>query len=403
MTKILPDINESLRLNALDDYDVLDSLPEKDYDDLTRIASMICDTPIALISLIDNTRQFFKSRLGIDVTESPKGISFCTHAIQAPREIFIIPDARIDERFSDNPLVVGSPGVVFYAGMPLVTPEGFALGTICVIDTRPRDLTEQQKITLMSLANQVINLLELRKKNALLVKSQNQLQVLAKEMEAFACSASHDLKEPIRMVKSFTGLLEKKYAAGMDETARKYIYFASDGAKRMEILINDLLEYSRTSKINNDVAEVSIQEIVEDVKQLFSLDIAEKSAVIEMGELPRIRVSRAAIRQILQNIISNAVKYHEKDNNPVISIQVTDIKTHWQFAITDNGIGIPEDQQEVIFGIFKRLHSKENYSGTGIGLAICKKIVENYGGNIWVTSTIGKGSTFYFTIIKINK
>jgi GAF domain-containing protein len=161
----IPD-NEDLRFEALDAYKILDTLPEEEYDALTKIAAQICGTPIALVTLVDHNRQWFKSHHGLDVTETPRDFAFCAHAINTPNELLIIPDATKDERFHDNPLTTNDPNVVFYAGTPLNTKDGYSLGTLCVIDNKPREgLTESQQELLRALANQVISQFELRKKN----------------------------------------------------------------------------------------------------------------------------------------------------------------------------------------------------------------------------------------------
>lgn len=169
-------INEQERLEALYEYDVLDTLPEQDFDYLTAIASQICDTPISLITLIDASRQWFKSNHGIDVRETDRSYSFCAHAINTPNKIMVVPDARFDERFTDNPFVTNEPRVVFYAGVPLVTDAGYALGTLCIIDNKPRMLNEKQYEALRALSNQVVRLLDLRKKNKELAETKDALE-----------------------------------------------------------------------------------------------------------------------------------------------------------------------------------------------------------------------------------
>jgi PAS domain S-box-containing protein len=175
---IKPEIatNEAARIAALREYSVLDTLPEKDFDDITLIASQICGTPISLITLVDSGRQWFKSRVGLDTPETPRDLAFCAHAINKPHEMMVIPDSREDERFADNPLVTGAPEVIFYAGVPLINPDGFALGTLCIIDNKPKELNEQQKTALKSLSSYVVNLLELRRKNLALAATKYELR-----------------------------------------------------------------------------------------------------------------------------------------------------------------------------------------------------------------------------------
>ena len=173
-------INEKERIEALKSYMILDSHVEKEFDEITKLASIICKVPIALISLIDSERQWFKSRIGLDVTETSRPISFCGHAINHSEELFIISDSRKDSRFFDNPLVTGDPNVIFYAGSPLLDESGFVLGTLCVIDNHPKNLTEEQKLVLKYLSNQVVNLMKYRRNNLLLA---NENYILKRKSE----------------------------------------------------------------------------------------------------------------------------------------------------------------------------------------------------------------------------
>lgn len=180
--------NEKARIEALREYNILDTLPEKAYEDITKIASAICQIPIALISLIDEDRQWFKSHHGLNLIETSRDISFCSHALDADSGIFIIKDAREDLRFSDNPLVTGSPNIVFYAGVPLISTDGFSLGTLCVIDDKLRELDQNQIDSLKALSNQVVKLFELRKKNRLLDESLAEMENRNIELQKFAYS-----------------------------------------------------------------------------------------------------------------------------------------------------------------------------------------------------------------------
>ncbi len=226
------------------------------------------------------------------------------------------------------------------------------------------------------------------------------LEISNKELEQFAYIASHDLQEPLRMISSFLTQIEKKYAEQLDDRGKKYIFYAVDGAKRMRTIILDLLEYSRAGRDKGELENVDLNECVDEVCKLLDNTIHEKKAKINYEELPSVRGPKSQLRQIIQNLISNALKYQHPENTPIINLSVTDKQAFWEIAIQDNGIGIETQHTEKIFIIFQRLHGKEEYSGTGIGLAVCKKIVENWGGRIWVESNLGQGVTFYFTLPK---
>jgi light-regulated signal transduction histidine kinase (bacteriophytochrome) len=204
------------------------------------------------------------------------------------------------------------------------------------------------------------------------------------------------------MVTGFLKLLENKYKSSLDETAVKYIHYAVDGADRMKILIKDLLEYSKVSSSNGLTGNTDMNEIVAEILQVFALKITSQHAIIKVGQLPILANSlKSRLFQLMQNLIGNALKYHGTAA-PEISIDAIEKNDHWLFSLSDNGIGIDPVYAEKIFIIFQRLHSKDEFSGTGIGLSICKKIVEMHGGKIWVAPNLPAGSVFYFTIRKTN-
>ena len=223
-----------------------------------------------------------------------------------------------------------------------------------------------------------------------------------KDLEKFAYVASHDLQEPLRMVTGFLKLLENKHKSALDETALKYIHYAVDGADRMKTLINDLLEYSKVSSSKELTSDTDMNEIVAEVLRVFALKIGEQQAIINVGQLPVLAGTLTSrLFQLMQNLIGNALKY-QGPAAPEISIQATEEYDHWLFTVADNGIGIDPFFAEKIFIIFQRLHSKDEFKGTGIGLSICKKIVEMHGGKIWVAPNLPFGSIFCFTLIRTN-
>ena len=217
------------------------------------------------------------------------------------------------------------------------------------------------------------------------------------ELQQFAYVASHDLQEPLRMVSSYTQLLGKRYKGKLDTDADEFIGFAVDGANRMQQLIRDLLEYSRVGAKETPIEPTDCHAIMHNVIENLSSSIEETEAHITTDKLPTLNANATQLSQLFQNLLGNAIKF-KGEGRPTVHVTAKKEGVDWQFAFRDNGIGIPADQQQRIFDIFQRLHSRSEYPGTGIGLAICKKIVERHGGRIWVVSSPGEGATFYFTL-----
>ena len=202
------------------------------------------------------------------------------------------------------------------------------------------------------------------------------------------------------MIGNYTQLIKKRMNANMDEVSEEYMYFVTDGVKRMQRLLDDLLDYSRLGKSQN-LKNTDLNNTLLIVMNNLMMVMQETQAAIYCNELPTIYASSSEMMQLFQNIISNAIKFRAKDIKPIIKIRCIDETERYLISIKDNGIGIPEEHQSRVFTIFERLHAKDEYEGTGIGLSTCKKIVTNLGGEIWVESTFGEGTTFYFTIPKV--
>ena len=230
-----------------------------------------------------------------------------------------------------------------------------------------------------------------------LMRMHDELERSNRELEQFAYVASHDLQEPLRKVASFCQLLERRYKGQLDERADQYIGFAVDGAKRMQVLINDLLAFSRVGRLTREQVVVSCDEIVAQATANLGTAIEEAGAEITAGPLPAVRGEPALLAAVFQNLIGNAVKFHG-DEPPRVTLSAARDGDFWAFTCADNGIGIEPEYADRIFVIFQRLHPKDAYPGTGIGLAMCRKIIEYHGGRIWLDTDAGRGTTFRFTL-----
>lgn len=218
------------------------------------------------------------------------------------------------------------------------------------------------------------------------------------ELEQFASIASHDLQSPLRSIVNFTQLLKRNVEGKLDKDTEEFLGFIEAGGKRMQSLITDLLQVARVNKDLPDMTVVSMNQILASVREQLSLSLREAGASLEVTDLPDVPGHEGQLTQLLQNLIGNATKYVAAGVKPVIRISATREQDEWHFVVADNGIGIPAKHLASVFVIFQRLHLDDQYSGSGIGLAICKKVVERHQGRIWVTSEVGKGSEFHFTL-----
>lgn len=394
---ILPQ-NEKQRLQALDSYQIMDSLPEEDFDELTKMASQICGTPIALITLLDSSRQWFKSKLGIDVQQTPRAHAFCAHTIIDPTGVMVVSNAREDQRFAENPLVTGDPNIAFYAGISLLTPEGMALGSLCVIDTVPRKLDEQQIWSLKVLGKQVIAQMELRKKLLLLCETNRRLAETNQFMQQFATTAAHDIKNPLTTISMSAELLTRHLENSGDKKGHNLALVCLNGIKALRKLINDMLDYSIRPEILT--AQHETIELGSFFRKTVSMLSIPENVQISYPETKiEISTSAIALQQIMINLLTNSVRYNDKQTCQ-IQIDCVVIDDLANITVRDNGIGIRKEELERIFQRNVTLNTSDRFaqSGTGIGLATVKLLVEKLGGEISVQSTPYIGSAFTFTI-----
>jgi len=390
---ILPGIteDEELRLEALHTLGILDTQQEDDYEDIVKLASAICQTPISLVSLIDSQRQWFKARIGLDLNETVRDISFCAHAIQDD-DIMVVPNVLEDERFYDNPLVVNDPNIRFYAGMPLKTRAGFKVGTLCVIDRTPRNLTHDQVFALQTLGKQVMNLLELRINNARLQK----LNSLQNKMLAIV---SHDVRNPLITVQSLIrmvedGQLSRNEFNTVTEQLQNQVGLTLD-------LLNNLIEWgvSQMRGENFTVQGFGLHMLVEE-EFVKTRNMAHAKGLWLKNNVHQSMVIKADInmlRFMLRNMITNAIKFTDKGG---ISVSCNETECGWNVNITDTGVGIPPERQVKLLNRQDRYTTAgtRNEAGSGMGLVMCFEFAEKHNGEITINSEPGKGSTFTISL-----
>lgn len=398
MSNYTPHAKEEERLAALDSYQILDSLPEKDYNDLVRLASYVCDAPISMVNLVAAERQWSKAVHGTDLTEIDRKDAFCPIAINSEDEIFIVHDTHLDERFKENPLVIKDPNLGFYAGVKLETEEGLPLGMFCVLDYEPRDLSDKQKDALRIIGKQVMNLLNLRRNNLSLERARKELENRNDELERFASLAAHDLKSPLGQVTGLLHLFKDSYGADLDKEALEILDTVDLAANNLKELIDGLLDYARSDQMLESKREwVAIEELKEDISKPFNL--SNKGRIELISPLEEIYINKTAIQRILINLVSNAIKYNDK-KSPLVEVSLKKDDHSYQISVEDNGPGIAPEDRESIFQMFQILDNEDNEGNTGhgIGLAMVKKLTESMGGSIEVEDSQLGGVAFHLQV-----
>ena len=424
--------NEAERLQALERYQVLDTLAEEAFDDLTQLAAYICGTPIALISLVDEQRQWFKSKVGLDATETPRELAFCAHAICQPDQPLVVPNALDDERFASNPLVTSDPDIRFYAGTPLVTPDGHAIGTLCAIDRVPRNLSAEQIEALRSLGRQVISQLELRLQLQNLQKAQAQL-VHSEKMSALGQlvgGVAHEINNPVTFIKgnlkylerytqellqllqayqthypdpppALQTLIEASDLAFLQADLQKLLQSTRNGGDRIQTIVQSLRNFSRLDETGLKTADIhgglDSTLMVLDYR-LKAVDEHKHPVTVlkNYGQLPLLNCYPGQLNQVFMNLISNAIDALE---SPSVRQKTLEIWTETvrddriAIHIRDNGPGIPAEIRPRIFDPF--FTTKSMGQGNGLGLYVSHQIiVKQHGGKLSYHSETGQGTEF---------
>jgi len=421
--------NEPQRLQSLRLLKILDTPAEERFDRITRIAQQLLGVPVVLITLIDENRQWFKSRIGLAEQETPREFAFCAHAIlqEGP---FVIPDALLDSRFVDNPLVISGPIVRSYAGQPLSAPDGSKLGTLCAIDHVPHEFSPAQLSLLNDLSMLVEDelklyeavslqgdLAEANEKLEVEIHEREQLQAerdqLIKDLQIanrvaqensrlkseFLSTMSHELRTPLNAIEGFTSIMLGGMGIELSPQARNMVERVSYNSQRLLNLINDFLDLSRIESGRLDLAHTLFcpADLAQKWQtQMSSLAISKHLAfevVIDPNLPTALYGDEEALSKVAINLLGNAIKFTSVGK---VTLALQRTQANWSIVVSDTGIGIPLHAREYIFDEFRQVDSSSRrlYGGTGLGLAIVQKLVRAMGGVIMLQSEIGQGSTF---------
>lgn len=389
--------NEAARIEKLRYYEILDTEAEEMFDDLTKLAAHILDVPICALSLIDEHRQWFKSIVGLEDTETTREISFCQYTIME-NDLFEVADATKDYRFIDSPLVTENPALRFYSGVPLRDDDGDSIGSFCVLDTKPRTFTQEQQMTLKLISNTVMRLIQLRREKI-------EVEKLTAVKDEFISNMSHEIRTPLNAIIGFNDLLSK---TPLNEEQSNFLKTINIATHNLKNIINDVLDVSKLegNKIQLEEKSISIKDLVEHCIKLQSPNAKAKNLKLLSSldhELPTyVLGDETRIVQILNNLISNALKFTENGTVEVrVMVESKGVDaTTILFEVKDTGIGIPPKKKQRIFDRFEQAETSTTrlYGGTGLGLNIVKQLVGLHGSEVQLESEQGKGSCFSFAL-----
>lgn len=402
--------NELERLEALKKYQILDTDPELSFDKLVELAAEITETPFAIITFVDEVRQWFKAKIGLDINETSRDISFCSHAILED-DLMVVENTHEDPRFTDNPLVTEDPQVKFYAGMPLQTRDGHNLGTLCVLDSKERSLDDFQKLSLKILAEQVVKQLELRKtvqdlnlaleeKNRYydeLLKEKEKALLEAKKKGEFLAQMSHEIRVPLHGIIGITQILAE---TALDPVQQDHLHTLRQTEEHLLNIVNEVLDLSKLESNKVDIVPIPtyMEEMLKDIEKLHRPRVEAKGLAFYLeipNALPDMVLADAfRLRQIVENLITNAIKFTQSG--------YIELKLQWKqvqkskkayevrIEVTDTGIGIRPENHELIFEEFRQAEvaTSRFFGGTGLGISIAKKLTELMGGKIGLLSPV---------------
>lgn len=386
--------NDNQRVQELHDLEILDTPEEDEFTDIVELASRICNTPISLISLVDSSRQWFKAKIGVDAAETPRDISFCGHAIVMDNDFFEVPDALKDVRFLDNPLVTGDPNIRYYAGVQLISRKGFRIGMLCVNDTKPNKLNDEQIFALKVLGNHVAKLLDLRITKKQSEEKTKKMEAQNEALKKIVSIIAHDVRGPLGSLKQIFELSE---ADMLDEVSRHELFSLSKHqVENILILLNNLIDWGKIKigKPDKSVMPVNLKKIVDDEIDTITLAAALKNNTLLnfVDETAVFKGNPDMVKFIIRNLLTNANKFTKEGK--IISFSDKDDQ-YTKLTVNDTGTGMTQHMIETL------LHGKQtvttpgtdNEKGSGLGFKLIREFMENIGGKIDMLSEVGKGSS----------
>ena len=389
--------DEAERARILRDYGILDTGAEQAFDDLTALASQLCDAPASIVTFIDGNRLWFKSTFGLTATEAPVEHSFCAHAAGKPGEVFTIENALEDDRFLQNIFVMPEEGLRAYAGANIVGPAGVALGSICVVDFKERPFTDEQRLALERLSRQVVDQLELRRRVVQVERQRERFRREAQHFERVAHVLTHDFREPLQTQQGMIKAIQEDFGNQLPAGVNELLDMVADGANRSLVSLTEVARYLREGGADAKMEDIKLAPFLQDlVQQVTNPDTTTALSVNNNG-VRSIRTQPTALKHILLNLLNNAVKYIGRPDGKV-ALNVERKSGQVNFCVSDNGPGIPAQDRERIFEPFSRSTSSEGIEGTGIGLSISQRLAATLGGGIALKDGQNGGCVFTLNI-----
>ncbi len=394
-------MNEVERIQVLQEYGILDTGEEACFNDLVQLAAKICDAPISIISLLDQDRSWFKSSFGLPRGQVDRKYSICSHAI-LQTEVFVVEDTTLDERFADNPIVSGDLNVRFYAGAPLTSSTGHHLGTLCVLDSKARTISDEQVNALRILAHQVMAHLELRKSHQALEINNEKLREINANKDKFFSIIAHDLRAPFHGILGFSEVLETEIEELDEKGIRDIAGYLRSTAHATFRLLENLLQWamSEGGALVHHPQEVQVEQVFQTIFEILGAMAQKKNIMLHSDVCPELHcfVDINMMTSVLQNLCSNALKFTRSGGHVYLSAHRSGSEVY--ITVRDTGIGMTKEQIDDFFSRQqpRSLKGTDGEKGTGLGLLLCRQFVEKNNGKMLIESKIDEGTTFTITL-----